>query len=146
MNINHHDQIQHSELVRIRTRINITQILALPLSQRAVNRTDLYTLWPFLGVFILKLYFSCHKLTLFLLLRINTSDANGMVAYCKTFHLIDKGNGVELRYTMANGGSKSHVWTPKLSFRLFNITLNNAYKIYSCLHKRHRQTDTHTVR
>ena len=39
-----------------------------------------------------------------------------MMAYCKTFHLIDKGNGVELRYTMANGGSKLHGWTPKLSF------------------------------
>ena len=39
-----------------------------------------------------------------------------MVAYWKTFHLIDKENGVELRYTMANGGSKTHGWTPKLSF------------------------------
>ena len=52
-----------------------------------------------------------------------------MVAYCETFHLIDKGNGVESRYTLANGGSKTHTWTPKLSFRLFNMTLNNAYKI-----------------
>ena len=39
-----------------------------------------------------------------------------MVAYCETFHLIDKGNGVESRYIMANGGSKSHGWTLKLSF------------------------------
>ena len=31
-----------------------------------------------------------------------------MVAYCETFHLIDKGNGVESRYTLANGGSKTH--------------------------------------
>jgi len=69
-----------------------------------------------------------------------------MVAYCETFHLIDKGNGVESRYTMANGGSKSHGWTPKLSFRLFNMTLNNAYKIYRTLHKRHHQSDPHVGR
>ena len=37
-----------------------------------------------------------------------------IVAYFKTFHLIDKGIGVELRYMMANGGSKTHGWTPKL--------------------------------
>ena len=31
-----------------------------------------------------------------------------MMAYCKTFHLIDKGNGVGLWYTMVNGGGKTH--------------------------------------
>ena len=56
-----------------------------------------------------------------------------MVAYCKTFNLIDKGN--------ANGGSKTHGRTPKLSFRLFNMTLNNMYRIYTCLHKRHHQQE-----
>ena len=65
------------------------------------------------------------------------------VASCETFHLIDKGNGVESRYTPANGGSKTYGWTPKLSFRLFNMTLNNAYKIYHTLHKRHHQSDPH---
>ena len=65
-----------------------------------------------------------------------------MVAYCGTFHLIDKGNEAESQCTMANGGNKSHGWTPKLSFRLFNMTLNNAYKIYCTLHKRHHQTDS----
>ena len=69
-----------------------------------------------------------------------------MMAYCKIFHLIDKENGVEYRYTMANGGSKTHGWTPKLLFRLFNMTLNNAYKIYICLHKHHHQQDTHVAR
>ena len=56
-----------------------------------------------------------------------------MVAYCKTFNLIDKGN--------INGGSKKHERTTKLSFRLFNMTLNNVYRIYSCLHNRHRQQE-----
>ena len=56
-----------------------------------------------------------------------------MVAYCKTFNLIDKGN--------ANVGSKTHERTTKLSFRLFNMTLNNAYRIYTCLHKRHHQQE-----
>ena len=68
-------------------------------------------------------------------------NSEQMVDYCKTFNLIDKGNGVESRYTMANGGGKTHGWTPKLSFRLFNMTLNNAYRIYTCLHKRHRQQE-----
>ena len=31
-----------------------------------------------------------------------------MIDYCNTFHLIDKGNGVESRFVMAKGGSKSH--------------------------------------
>ena len=60
-----------------------------------------------------------------------------MVAYCETFHFIDKGNWAEPRHTLANGGSKTHGWTLKLLFRLFNMTLNNAYKVYGCLHKKH---------
>ena len=55
-----------------------------------------------------------------------------MVAYCKTFNLIDKGN--------ANGGSKTHGWTPKLSFRLFNMTLNNAYRMYIITQSIHMKT------
>ena len=56
-----------------------------------------------------------------------------IVVYCKTFNLIDKGN--------ANVRSKTHERTTKLSFRLFNMTLNNAYRIYTCLHKRHHQQE-----
>ena len=56
-----------------------------------------------------------------------------MVAYCKTFNLIDKED--------ANGGSKTHKQTTKLSFQLFIMTLNNMYRIYTYLHKRHRQQE-----
>ena len=69
----------------------------------------------------------------------NDKNSKQMVVYCKMFNLIDKGNGVKLRYTMANDDSNTHGLTPKLSFRLFNMTLNNAYRIYTCLHKRHHQ-------
>ena len=62
-----------------------------------------------------------------------------MVAYYKKFNLINKGNGVESWYTMTNGGSKTHGWIAKLSFGLFNMTLNNAYKFFTCLHKHHHQ-------
>ena len=64
------------------------------------------------------------------------------VAYCETFHLIDKRNGVELWYVLGKGGSKTHGWTPKISFQFFNITLNNAYWISSALHKRLHQQDS----
>ena len=33
--------------------------------------------------------------------------------------------------------SKSHGWTPKLTFRFFNMNLNNAYLVYKILHKEH---------
>ncbi len=49
--------------------------------------------------------------------------------YCKTFHLIDKGNGREAKYDMA-GATRSHNWVPKLMFQMFNMALNNAYVIY----------------
>ena len=38
-------------------------------------------------------------------------------------------------------GSKNHDWEPKLLFRFFNMTLNNAYKIYTVLHERKHQQD-----
>ena len=60
-------------------------------------------------------------------------NSEQMVAYCKTFNLIDKGN--------ANGGSKTHKRTTKLLFQLFNMILNNAYRMYTCLHKRHHQQE-----
>ena len=36
-------------------------------------------------------------------------------------------------------GSKKHGWVPKLLFRLFNMTLNNTYRIYTVLHERQHQ-------
>ncbi len=56
--------------------------------------------------------------------------------YCTTFHLIDKGNGVEANYNLV-GKSRLHNWSPKLIFRLFNMVLNNAYKMYTALVKEH---------
>jgi hypothetical protein len=52
--------------------------------------------------------------------------------YCKTFHLIDKGNGAEAYYDLG-GKSRLHNWSPKLIFRLYNMALNNAYKMYGAL-------------
>ena len=52
--------------------------------------------------------------------------------YCETYHLIDKGNGAEAKYDLG-GESKMHGWSPKLTARLFNMNLNNAYKIYCTL-------------
>jgi hypothetical protein len=49
-------------------------------------------------------------------------------ANCKTFHLINKGNGNEAKYNMA-GKSRSHNWVPKLVFRLLNMVMNNTYVI-----------------
>ena len=56
--------------------------------------------------------------------------------YCATFHLIDKGNGAE---ASCNLGGKSwlHNWLPKLVFCLYNMALNNAYKMYMALVKEH---------
>ena len=56
--------------------------------------------------------------------------------YCETFHLIDKGNKNEATYDMG-GQSKKHNWSPKLVFRLFNMSMNNAYKIYRALVEKH---------
>ncbi len=56
--------------------------------------------------------------------------------YCETFHLIDKGNGVEANHNLG-GKSRLHNWLPKLIFRLFNMALNNAYKTYMALVKEH---------
>jgi hypothetical protein len=56
--------------------------------------------------------------------------------YCTTFHLIDKGNGAEASYDLG-GKSRLHNWLPKLVFRLYNMALNNAYKMYTALVKEH---------
>ncbi len=58
-----------------------------------------------------------------------------MKEYSKTFHFIDKGNGKEVKYDMA-GKSWKHNWSPKLVFRMFNMTLNNAYVVYKELASR----------
>ena len=60
-------------------------------------------------------------------------------SYCETFHLIDKGNCAEAKYDLA-GESHNHGWTPKLASRLFNIHLNNVYKLYCCFVEDHSQT------
>ncbi len=57
--------------------------------------------------------------------------------YCNTSHLIDKGNGAEASYDLG-GKSRLHNWSPKLVFWLFNMALNNAYKMYTALVKERR--------
>ena len=52
--------------------------------------------------------------------------------YCGTFHLIDKGNKNEAQFDMG-GCSRLHNWSPKLNMRYFNMTGNNAKKIYMFL-------------
>ncbi len=56
--------------------------------------------------------------------------------YCETFHLIDKGNGAEANYDLG-GKSHLHNWSPKLIFWLYNMALNNAYKIYTAIMELH---------
>ena len=64
--------------------------------------------------------------------RSNVSCPSQNKVYSKTFHQIDKGNKNEARYDMA-GMSRTHNWTPKLVFRLFNMALNNAMKVHLAL-------------
>ena len=59
-----------------------------------------------------------------------------MKDYCETFHLIYKGNGAEAHDDMG-GNSPTHNWSPKLVFRLWNMSMHNAYKIYSALNKQY---------
>ena len=60
--------------------------------------------------------------------------------YCNTFHLINKGNGAEASYD-PGGKSRHHKWSPKLVFWLYNMALNNAYKMYTALVKEHTPED-----
>ena len=55
-----------------------------------------------------------------------------MREYCETYHWIDKGNGAEAKFDLG-GESHLHGWSPKLAARLFNMNLNNAYRIYCVL-------------
>jgi hypothetical protein len=52
-----------------------------------------------------------------------------MKYYCKTSHLIRKGNGTERPYNM-RGKSPMHDWSPKITFWLINMMMANAYGIY----------------
>ena len=54
------------------------------------------------------------------------------VDYCNTFHLIDKGNGAEAKFDLGSESHK-HGWSPKIASRLFNMNLNNAYRIYQAM-------------
>jgi hypothetical protein len=58
------------------------------------------------------------------------------VDYCRTYHKIDKGNGAEAKYDLSTE-SHLHGWPPKLAARYFNMNLNNAYKLYCILYKKH---------
>ena len=55
-----------------------------------------------------------------------------MKYYCKTFHLIDKGNGAKASYNLG-GKSRMHNWLPKIILRLINMLMINAYRIYKLL-------------
>jgi hypothetical protein len=55
-----------------------------------------------------------------------------MKYYCKTFHLIDKGNGAKASYNLG-GKNRTHNWSPKIILRLINMSMINAYKIYKLL-------------
>ena len=64
------------------------------------------------------------------------------VDYSDTCYQIDnKSNQIETRCVPGKQGSKKHNWAPKLLFRFFNMTFNNAYKIYTVLHEREHQQD-----
>ena len=50
----------------------------------------------------------------------------------ETFHLIDKGIGIEAKYDLGRR-IRTHNWCPKFCMRLFNMGLNDAYQIYNVL-------------
>jgi hypothetical protein len=58
------------------------------------------------------------------------------IDFCHTYHHIHKGNGAEAKYDIS---TKSHLhgWGPKLAAHYFNMNLNNAYKIFCFLYKKH---------
>ena len=55
------------------------------------------------------------------------------VDYCEMFYQIDKSNGKDAKFVLGRHGSKTHEWTPKISFRFFNMTMTNAFIIYTVL-------------
>ncbi len=57
--------------------------------------------------------------------------------YCNTFLLINLTTGMGRKHRMIWGESRLHNWSLKLVFRLYNMVLNNAYKMYTALVKEH---------
>jgi hypothetical protein len=55
-----------------------------------------------------------------------------MKYYCRTFHLINKGNGTKAPYNMG-GKSRTHNWLPKIILQLINMMMVNAYRLYKAL-------------
>ena len=51
--------------------------------------------------------------------------------HCENFHWIDKGNANEAKFK-SDCESKTHGWAPKVAHRLFNMTINNAFKMHEC--------------
>ena len=68
------------------------------------------------------------------------------VDYCETFHQIDKSNGKDAKFVLGRHGSKTHGWTPKISFRFFNMTMTNAFIIYEVIFGRIHKNDPHLNR
>ena len=56
--------------------------------------------------------------------------------YSETLHLIDKGNDKEAKYDLG-GQSKAHNWSPKVFWRLINISMANAFVLYKALAEEH---------
>ena len=68
--------------------------------------------------------------------------------YCENFHWIDKGNANEAKCKL-DYESKTHGWAPKVACRLFNMTMNNAFKMYEyfCVEEDQMPSDmAHCVR
>ena len=57
-------------------------------------------------------------------------------AHYEIIHLIDKGNGKEAKYDLG-GQSKTHNWSPKVFWRLINISMANAFVLYQALAEEH---------
>ena len=47
------------------------------------------------------------------------------------YQIDTKSNEAEVQYILGKQGSKNQGWAPKLLFHFFNMTLSNAYKIYT---------------
>jgi hypothetical protein len=66
--------------------------------------------------------------------EVNISEQQ--LAYCDTYYVIDKGNGIEAKYDLACE-SHLHGWSPKLSLRYINMTSNNSYNFFCALYKKY---------
>jgi hypothetical protein len=66
--------------------------------------------------------------------EVNISEQQ--LAYCDTYYVIDKGNGIEAKYDLACE-SHLHGWSPKLSLRYINMTSNNSYNFFCALYNKY---------